>query len=149
MGITPTESRARSSRSYAIVAPSGATRPPRGAAGGAGRRGAPARVLRAPCEEFPKLEVGDGDGVLRAAGRRVFHPRHADVEVAALDGLVDVRPLHLHEARGTLPDSARDPRRDVDVEPADLRRIGRIGFDERRAALGITAPDEDARRLPL
>ena len=48
-----------------------------------------APISGADGEHFAKLEVRNGDGVLRAAGRRVFHPRHPNLEVTALDRLVD------------------------------------------------------------
>jgi hypothetical protein len=73
-----------------------------------------------------------------AAGGRVFPP---DIPMAKsrLDRLIDRRPLHLHEL-GLPAQPAGDGRGYLDVEAAHLRRVGRVGLDERRAPLGVAAP---------
>jgi len=43
--------------------------------------------------------------------------------------------------------SARDALSDLYVEPAHPRRIPRVGLDEWRTALGVTAPNQDLRRV--
>jgi len=77
--------------------------------------------------------------VPRAQLRPILEPGHPEIEVAALERLLDRRPLHLDELRLAAKPVSDHPR-DLDVEPAHRRRIGRIGFDERRAALGVAAP---------
>ena len=68
--------------------------------------------------------------------------RAADrVEVAALERRLDGGPLHLNELR-LASEAVGDHARDLDVEAAHLGRIGRIGLDERRAALCVTSPAE-------
>ena len=47
--------------------------------------------------------------------------------------------LDLDESRRAV-ERARDELRDLDIEADDLARVARVGLDERRAALGVTAP---------
>src|SRR5204863_8053678 len=54
-------------------------------------------------EHFAELEIRNADGMPLAERRPVFHARHADVEVAALDGRLDLRPRDLHEAWRAAP----------------------------------------------
>src|ERR1051326_8697192 len=79
----------------------------------------------------------------RAAGAPDLHTREADREVAAFQGLVDRGPLNLDEPGGA---AAAQPTGDapghLHVEAAHLRRIGRVGFDERCSAFGVAAPEE-------
>jgi len=39
-------------------------------------------------------------------------------------------------------ETARDHSGDLDIEASDARRVRGIGFDERGATLGVTAPAE-------
>jgi hypothetical protein len=79
-----------------------------------------------------------------AARRQVLEPAQPDVEVAARDGGVEAGERDLHEARRAAK-LASDERGNLDVEADDARRVGRIGFDERRAAFGVAAPAELGR----
>ena len=97
-------------------------------------------------QHLAELEVGDGDGVAGAARRGVLHAREADSEITPLDGLIDRGPQHLHEACAPAQ-PARERFRYLDVEATDLGRVGGVGFDEGRAALGVAAPPERRVRL--
>ncbi|HUP59570.1 MAG TPA: hypothetical protein VNA69_04025 [Thermoanaerobaculia bacterium] len=95
-------------------------------------------------------DVVEEDGVepsllhvfVRVHGVVVRDGGESDVEVAALHGLVDRRERDLHEQR-LASEAFCDFIRDFDVEADELRRIVRVRFDVRRAALGVTAPAED------
>ncbi len=95
-------------------------------------------------EHLAKLVVRNTHGVARAKLGTVFQSRHADVEITTLHGLFDRCPGHLHElwlSTEPLGDHARN----LDVEAAHDRRIRRVGFNERRATLGVTTPAEFLR----
>jgi hypothetical protein len=62
-----------------------------------------------------------------------------DVEIPALDGLLDRSPRDLQEARLS-PETGGDHSRDLDVEAAHFGRISGVGLDERRAAFGVATP---------
>src|SRR6185369_6588276 len=88
---------------------------------------------------------GNRDRVARAQLRPVFDTRQADVEIAALDRLLDRCPGDLYELRWTVQ-VTRDQLGNFDIEAAHARRVIRVGFYEGRAALGIAAPAEGRRR---
>ena len=96
-------------------------------------------ILRADGEHLMKLVVRNADRVGGVAGGRVLNSAHTDVEVAALDGLIDLVERHLNEF-GLTAEALGDLAGDFDVESAQLRGIARISLHERRAAFGIAAP---------
>ena len=124
------------------MAPSVATRRPRRSSSVRKR----SRSARADREDLAKLVVRDGDSQAGAAGGAVLDPAQADVEVAARGGRVEGREADLHEARNAA-ESVGEELRDLDIEADDARGVGRIGFDERRAAFGVTTPAQFLARL--
>ena len=96
--------------------------------------------VRGPdAEDLAELVIRNGDGVACPAGGRILDAAEADLGVAARDRLVDRGERDLDELR--LPAEATGNQLgDVDVESRNSRRIGGIGFDVRRAALGIAGP---------
>jgi hypothetical protein len=98
-------------------------------------------IGRSHGEYFTKLVIRNADGMSGAELWPILETGQADVEIAALDGLLDRRPGHLEKARLSSK-TGRDHPRDLDVEATHLRRIRGIGFDERRTAFGVAAPAE-------
>lgn len=72
----------------------------------------------------------------------VFEAVERDVDVSALERRHEVRPLHLVETRALQPELARDRRRDVDLEPDEVRGVSRVFEDVGLAALEIAPPYE-------
>jgi hypothetical protein len=92
-------------------------------------------------QHLVEFVVRNRRSVCRASRRDVFDAAHAEVEVAALDGLVDFLKRDLDKFRPS-PEAFRDFAGDFDVESAHLRRIAGIGFDERRATFRVSTPSE-------
>jgi hypothetical protein len=108
-----------------------------------GERAEPARLGSPHGEYLAKLEVRHCHRERGAAGRRVLHTRQSDVEIAALDGLVDRLVGHLHEQRRS-SEALCERLGDLHVEAAHVRGIRRVRLDERRAALRVAAPAQRA-----
>ena len=91
-------------------------------------------------QHFAELVVRNAGRQRRAARGHVFDAAQADVEVAALRGLIERGERDLHELRRPSQLAARSARRSRRrSRPASCGSRG-IGFDERRAALGVAAP---------
>src|SRR5581483_7396564 len=103
-------------------------------------------IRRSNGENLLKFVVRDGHGDRAAPSGCVLDAAEADVEIAALDGLIELGEGGLHED-GRPAELAGDELGDLDVEADDLRRMSRIRFDERGAAFGIAAPAQ--RRLRM
>ena len=76
-------------------------------------------ILGADGEHLMKLVVRNADRVGGVAGGRVLNSAHANVEVAALDGLIDLVERHLNEF-GLTAEALGDLAGDFDVESAEL-----------------------------
>jgi hypothetical protein len=109
-----------------------------------GERAEPARLGGAYGEHLAKLEVRHRHRDRGAAGRRVLHARQSDVEIAALDGLVDRLVGHLYEPRRS-SEAPRERPGYLHVEAAHVCGIRRVRLDERRAALRVAAPAQHER----
>ena len=105
----------------------------------------PRAIRRSNGEHFLKRIVGNRHFHRATAPGRVFDATEADVEVTARDRLIELRERDLHELRGPA-ERARDEVGDLDVEAHHMRRVARIGFDERRAALCVAAPPQGRLR---
>ena len=120
-GDDAVRARGSSSSSYACVPPSVPTRRPRRSAS---ERYCPASA-RADGEHLAELEVRDGDGELRAAGRAC--PRRRSCRCrnrrARTDASIDAHATWTN--CGVRPSSLGDDRGDLDVEPAEDGRVGR------------------------
>ncbi len=110
-----------------------------------GERAIALAIAVADGEHFAELVIRDAGSERLAPRRNVFDAAQADVEVAALRGLIERGELHLQELRRPAK-LAGDQLRDLDVEANELRGIARVGLDERRAAFGIAAPAQDLLR---
>ena len=104
-----------------------------------GQRAVAAGVGLAHGQHFAELVVRHANGEFRALGRRVLETVDGNVEVAALHRLVERGEGGLHED-GPAAQGFGDERRHLDIEPAVGRRILRVGFDIRGAALGVGTP---------
>jgi hypothetical protein len=104
-----------------------------------GKRVQPACVSIADRDHLTEGVVGNRRRHRRASRRRVFHAAQPDVRGAAFDRLVDRGVRDEEESRSSVQ-TAGDQLGNLDVEPADFRRVGGVGFDERRAAFGIARP---------
>ena len=82
----------------------------------------------------------------RAVGGRVFDAVEAEVRVAPGDRLGDGRKGDVDESRRA-SETARQQIGDLDLEADDAIGAGRIGLDIRRAAFGVSGPDQFRRRL--
>ena len=102
-------------------------------------------VALAHRDHLAELVVRDAHRQLGALGRRVFDAAQRDVEVAALDRLIERGEGRLDELRA----AGRAPRRAAPAtstsKPRSTDGIVGIGLDEGRAALGVTAPAEHVR----
>ena len=132
-------SRSAASRiSYAIVPLSVPTRRPRKSASVTKLPG----VRRSDAQHLAKLIIRKRDRVAGPARGRVFDAAQPDVGVAPGNRLIDRRERNLDKA-GLAAESARDELGDLDIEADDASRVGGIGFDIRRTALGVAGPSEN------
>ena len=116
------------------------------AAAQVGERPVALRIGRANAQDFPESVVRNRRGQRRAVGRRVLDAVQAEVRIAAGDRLGEVRERDVDEARRAAQ-TAGQQIGDLDLETDDAIRVGRVGLDIGRAALGIAGPDQFGRRI--
>ena len=94
-------------------------------------------------------ELGSTGSLAASAARRagrVLDAAQADVEVAARRRLVERGERRPGRTAAVRPSSRAISSAISTSKPTQLLRIGRVGLDERRAALGVAAPAQDWRR---
>ena len=95
-------------------------------------------------QDLAELEVGHRGREALPPGRRVLDAGHPDVEIAARGRSVDRGKGDLHE-QGLPPEAPGDRLGDLDVEAPYLRRLLRVGLDERSSSFGVAAPAQHRR----
>src|SRR3954451_13335961 len=96
-----------------------------------------------PCELLGERKVGPADERLGADRLGVLDAVHGDVEIAAHERREGGAPVVLHEPLA-YAEALRQPFCDEDLESFQLRRIARVGIDERLTALQVAAPGQPA-----
>ena len=108
---------------------------------------AEARDVGSPdAQDLPERVVRDRRRHGGAPRRRVLDAAQPDVGVTPGDRLVDGRVADEDEPRHP-PETPRDERRNLDVEPHQRVRLLGICLHERSAAFGIPGPSQNRRRI--